>query len=49
MSGGGRAPLIPNRVARGATSAVPQVVGGRDGIEGEDDNVPHSVISKSML
>jgi hypothetical protein len=49
MGGGGRAPLMPNSVARGATSAVPQVVGGHDGIEGEDNNVPQSVISKSMF
>lgn len=46
MGGGGRAPLMPNRVARGATSAVPQVVGGRDGIEGEDDNVPRKITTR---
>ncbi|KAL5205646.1 hypothetical protein ABZP36_033855 [Zizania latifolia] len=42
MGGRGRAPLMANRTARGATSAVDQTAGDHAGIEGEDDNVPHS-------
>ncbi|KAL6909899.1 hypothetical protein ACP4OV_001558 [Aristida adscensionis] len=45
VEGGGRVPLMGGhgRGARRVTTSIPQVVGGRDGIE-EDDNVSQSVL-----